>query len=198
MMSKEKTISTEQALEKIKGIEILGWDNNNEFVQVLAEKDRIVEILKALRNDKVLKLNNLHCLSGVDYINYMEVVYHLYSYDTSHKVVVKARLIREDNKIESVASLWNVANYLERETYELYGIEFVNHPNLKRLLLNDDFPGFPFRKDYPLTNDEEWLLEDDHSPRDYGLPEKLDLAYYMQKNASKNGENTKDGKKASN
>jgi len=189
-MSKVKDISTEQALSKIKGIEILGRDNNNEFVEILAEKDRILEVLTALRADKELKLNNLHCLSGADYIDYMEVIYHLFSYDTNHKVVVKARVTREDNKIASACSLYNVADFLERETFELFGIEFTSHPNLKRLLLNDDFPGFPFRKDYALVNDEEWLLEDTRSAKDYGLPDKLDAEFYKQKNADKNGDNS--------
>ncbi len=173
---RDQKLETEEALKNIENIEILGRTLNEEFVEISVNKEHIVDVLSALRTDSQLKLDNLHCLSGVDYIKHMEVVYHLFSYESNHKVVVKVRATREDPVVPSIYSLWKTADFQEREVFELYGIEFSGHPNLKRLLLNDDFPGFPFRKDYPLKNDEEWLLEDDRPAKDYGLTENGDAS----------------------
>ena len=186
-------LTTEKALKKLKGkFEILGRNINKEFVELLVDKKDIIKVLKSLKETPELKCNNLHCLTGVDYKEHMEVVYHLYSYELEHKIVVKARVTREDPKIDSAYSLWKTADWQEREAYELYGIEFKGHPNLKALLLTDDFPGFPYRKDVPLENNEEWLLENDgHSNKEYGIPIDLDEIYKQRLSKSNGGRNKK-------
>ncbi len=186
-----EALTIEKALKKVKGkLKILGRNTNDEFVEILVEKKDLLKTLKDLKERPEIKCDNLHCISGVDYIDYMEVVYHLYSYEHRHKIALKARVTREDPKIDSAYSLWKTADWQEREVYELFGIEFVGHPNLKALLLTDDFPGFPFRKDFPLENNEGWLLESDHPNKEYGIPIDLDKLY-KQRLADSNGSKDK-------
>ena len=78
-----------------------------------------------------------------------EVVYHLYSLAKNHRVRIKVPLEESDAKLPSVVSLWSGANWLERETYDMYGIRFDGHPDLKRIYLYEEFEGHPLRKDYP-------------------------------------------------
>lgn len=129
------------------------------FVVVAA--DRIVECLQKLSTDSKTALNVLRVVSAIDYPpvegeeaekvtlkNVIEVVYVLYSHVHRHQLIVKARLAREEAKIPSVTSLFRVANFQEREIYDMHGVVFAGHPNLKRVLLPDDWIGYPLRKDY--------------------------------------------------
>ena len=90
----------------------------------------------------------LSCLSGIDAGDRFEVVYHLFSYRTKESAAVKVCLEREHPLLPSVASLWPSANWMERETHELFGITFEGHPDLSNLLLPEDWEGYPMRKDY--------------------------------------------------
>ena len=113
------------------------------------DKDAIVNVCKHLL--ETLEFDHLSCECGVDYPdrNEIEVVYHIASY--SHPVVLtlKAKLDRDAPQIESIVSLYWNANWYERETYELYGVKYTNHPDLKVLLLPEDMLGeWPLRKDY--------------------------------------------------
>lgn len=107
-----------------------------------------------------LEIDFLSCISGLDQIEYFEVVYHLYSYKTKDKLVIRVNVDRENPIVSSVTSIWQTANWLERETYDMYGIVFDGHPNLKRILLADDFPGYIHRKDWPIGNDDEFLFRE--------------------------------------
>lgn len=190
-MTEKHTTSTEEALKKIKGIEILGRNINEEFVQVLVSDNKdLLNVLKALKKDSELHLDNLHCLTAADYIEYIEVVYQLYSYSSPHKVILKARVSRDACKLDSACSLWKTADWQEREVFELYGVEFIGHPNLRAILLTDEFDGYPFRKDVPLNNNEEWLLEDDTPIKDYGIPYDLE-SIYKQRKITDNGGKTR-------
>jgi len=80
-----------------------------------------------------------------------EVVYHLHSVERNQRVRLKCRLHGEDPVIESVTSVWRGADWYEREVFDLFGIRFLNHPNLRRIMLPDDWEGHPLRKDYPVT-----------------------------------------------
>jgi len=80
-----------------------------------------------------------------------EVVYHLHSVDRNQRVRLKCRVGGEDPAIESVTSVWRSANWYEREVFDLFGIHFRNHPDLRRILMPDDWEGYPLRKDYPIT-----------------------------------------------
>lgn len=118
----------------------------------LVRRERIVEICAFLRDDPELLFDLAMDLTGVDYLGEVprfEVVYHLYSLERKHRVRIKVRLHEEDPTIDSVASVWPGMNWYEREAYDMYGIVFRNHPNLKRILMYEGFVGHPLRKDYP-------------------------------------------------
>lgn len=90
----------------------------------------------------------LRSLAGVDHETHMEVVYHLVSLETRENVCVKVRTSRETPTVPSVVSVWTTADWHEREAYDLLGIRFAGHPDLRRILLPDDWVGHPLRKDY--------------------------------------------------
>ncbi len=128
---------------------------------VLVDAERIVAALRALR-DSELRFNFLMDLTAVDYLGQdprFEVVYHLAAIDTEphgtepsrvpHRLRVKAGVSEDPCEIDSVAELFPAANWMEREAWDLYGIVFRGHPNLKRILLYEQFEGHPLRKDYP-------------------------------------------------
>lgn len=110
----------------------------------------VKEVCKFLRDDEELRLNYLMCLSGVHYPkeNELEVVYHLHSTQHGHTLVLKARVSEEDPHVPSVESIWKTANWHEREAYDLLGIHFDGHPDLRRILTPQDWHGHPLRKDY--------------------------------------------------
>ena len=80
-----------------------------------------------------------------------EVVYHLHSIERNERLRLKARLAGSETKIESVTSVWRSANWYEREVFDLFGITFTGHPDLRRIMMPDDWDGHPLRKDYPIT-----------------------------------------------
>ena len=80
-----------------------------------------------------------------------EVVYHLHSVERNDRIRLKCRVRGEDPVIESVASVWRSANWYEREVFDLFGIHFLNHPDLRRIMMPDDWEGYPLRKDYPIA-----------------------------------------------
>lgn len=90
----------------------------------------------------------LSCLTGTDRGDHIEVVYHLFSYMKKETRILKVRLSKESPEIASVSKVWPAADWMERETYDLVGVKFIGHPNLKRILNPDDWAGHPLRKDY--------------------------------------------------
>jgi NADH-quinone oxidoreductase subunit C len=90
----------------------------------------------------------LRCLTGLDRPEAFELVYHLFSYPQRHSFTFKVTLPREAPTVTSLASLWDSADWLEREQYDLMGVDFAGHPDLRRLLLPEDWTGHPLRKDY--------------------------------------------------
>jgi len=135
---------------------------------VSVEPARLAEIALFLRDEPRLKFDLLNCITGVDYLEtdakkapkagyepHLEVVYHLSSFTHKHRFVVKLMLPRwRENKpgelpeVPSVAGIWNTADWHERETYDLCGVMFTGHPDLRRILLAEDWEGYPLRKDY--------------------------------------------------
>ena len=117
---------------------------------------RVVEVLRFLRDTAGLDFDMLSDLCAADYLGYpdrdgprFEVVYHLLSTKHLHRVRVKARVPEVPAQLDSVVEIWPAANWMEREVFDLYGIRFRNHPDLRRLLLYEEFEGHPLRKDYP-------------------------------------------------
>jgi NADH-quinone oxidoreductase subunit C len=106
-----------------------------------------------LRDDAGLLYNFMMDLTAVDYLGReprFEVVYHLYSLSFNRRVRLKAGVSESDCSIDSIVSVWIGANWFEREVYDLYGITFKGHPEMRRILLYEGFEGHPLRKDYPL------------------------------------------------
>ena len=114
--------------------------------------DAIAEVATFAKSDPALAFDNLLCLSAVDYPKEdpprMEVVYHLFSYEHRHIFVLKVHLPREGAHLPTVEGTWAVANWHEREAYDLFGIVFDGHSDLRRILLPDDWIGHPLRKDW--------------------------------------------------
>jgi NADH-quinone oxidoreductase subunit C len=119
----------------------------------VVKKEDILDICTYLRDDEALLYNFMMDLTVVDYLGKeprFEVVYHLYSLKHNRRVRIKSRVSEPDCSIDSIVPLWISANWFEREAFDMYGITFKGHPELKRLLLYEGFEGHPLRKDYPI------------------------------------------------
>lgn len=130
--------------------------DGNQFVTVVTNPTDFFNVAKTLKNNESLAFDYLFCVTGLDNENNFEVIYHLKSTSHLYEMVLKVQTENRDNPvIESVCSLWNTANFHEREIFDFLGIKFNNHPNLQRLFLDDSF-GHPLRKDY---KDEVRMIE---------------------------------------
>lgn len=120
---------------------------------LIVERTAILELCRFLRDGENLAYEFLSDLCGVDLlpaIPRFQVVYHLYSPRRGRRLRVKVPLHEDDAVIDSVVSVWETADWHERECFDLFGIHFRNHPDQRRILLPDDFSGYPLRKDFPL------------------------------------------------
>jgi NADH-quinone oxidoreductase subunit C len=116
---------------------------------VIVSSGSLFKVAEFLKTAPELDFNYLRDLTSVDYMDYFEVVYRLVSLTHNHSLVLKTRCHDRDKAVvPSVTSLWRSADYMEREVYDLMGICFSGHPNLKRLLLWEGFQGHPLRRDY--------------------------------------------------
>ncbi|HEB75770.1 MAG TPA: NADH-quinone oxidoreductase subunit C [Nitrospirae bacterium] len=130
-------------------------------VSVTIRKGRVVEICRWLHDEPELRFDFLKDLCGVDYLGKkplrFEVVYTLYSMRHRHMIRLKAEVGEDDPSIDSVVPVWIGAGWHERECYDMYGIAFNGHPDLRRILMPEDWEGHPLRKDYPEKGPErEW------------------------------------------
>ncbi len=114
------------------------------------EPSSLFEVCRFLRTDSRLDMDHLELLGGADYRDRIEVVYVLYSMKHRHRYSIKCRLPRHSPAVRTVESLWRVANWHEREAYDMFGIVFEGHSDLRRILCPDDWEGYPLRKDYVL------------------------------------------------
>jgi NADH-quinone oxidoreductase subunit C len=117
---------------------------------VTVRPEAIRDVSRYLCDDPDLRFDALSNQSGVDYKNegYIEVVYHLYSYTYRHLAILKVRTPRDEAVVPSVESIWKAAIWLEREIFDLLGVTFTDHPDLRRLLMPEDWVGYPLRKDF--------------------------------------------------
>ena len=121
------------------------WSDSSLWIR----PEDVLEVAGFVKGEPELELSYLNSISAVDYVEYFEVVYHLTSFEHNHSAVIKARLYgREEPSIPSVVSIWRGADYQEREIWDLMGVSFSGHPNHKRIMLWDGFPGHPLRKDF--------------------------------------------------
>lgn len=118
----------------------------------IVDRGALVEVCTWLRDDPENRFDMLMDLTAVDYLGRkprFEVVYHLYSVETNERIRIKVPLEEDDPKVASLVPVWPGANWLEREAWDLYGIQFDGHPELTRIYLYEEFEGHPLRKDYP-------------------------------------------------
>jgi NADH-quinone oxidoreductase subunit C len=110
----------------------------------------IVDVCRFLRDDGGLKFEVLSDLTALDWPKEekIQLVYHLYSYTNKQQIVLKVDLPRDDPKAPTMEAVWKVANWFEREVYDLFGVVFENHSDLRRIMLPEDWVGYPLRKDY--------------------------------------------------
>jgi NADH-quinone oxidoreductase subunit C len=128
-----------------------------DFPQLIVDKNDLLSVASKLKDSKETQFDFLFCQTAVDRTNHFEVVYHLTSTIFRHDMVLKVLVEeRENAAIESVCSLWQAAEFFENEIWDMFGIKFLNHPNLRRFILGEDWNGFPLRKDY---TDEKMLIK---------------------------------------
>jgi len=134
--------------------EVKHLDKTSDDIEVIdVSKNKLIELATYLKMHINTQFNMLLSVSGVDKADCFEVVYHLYSTVFNKKLILKVRLDKENPAVESLNGLYSAADWHERETYDLLGINFNNHPNLERILLPKDWIGHPLRKDY-VNNDK--------------------------------------------
>ena len=125
-------------------------------VVVTAKPEDVPDVCRIAKEDPRLDCNYLRCLSVVDYEERLEVVYHLFSLEKRHKMVVKTSVSPDEPVVPSVVSVWRGADWFEREGHDLFGVVFQGHPNLVPLLLYEGFEGYPGRKSFPFHDYDEW------------------------------------------
>ncbi len=121
--------------------------------RVQVKPDALLDVLKALKNEKDLSFEFLMDQTAVDYMGEeprFEVIYQLYSMSHNYRLRVKTRVGGDTPQLPTATGLWKAADWFEREIWDMYGVRFEGHPNLKRLLMYEEFEGHPLRKDYPL------------------------------------------------
>jgi NADH-quinone oxidoreductase subunit C len=146
-MDKEKIFLLVESASKNKPV----WVEHTTPSMLLVHADDLVAVTKILQQNSETYFDQLACVTGIDNgpdLNTMEVVYNLYSIPFNYSLALKVVLNRQNPEVESLVSIWKSANWLERETFDMYGIKFMNHPDLRRILMPADWEGFPLRKDY--------------------------------------------------
>jgi len=150
------------ALAPLVGAALIGTEERFGEITLTVSREAVVDVLRALRDEAGYQ--QLMEIAGVDYPERperFEVVYHLLSLTRNHRVRVKLST-DEDTPVPTVTGLWPVANWLEREVFDMYGVLFEGHPDLRRILTDYGFRGHPFRKDFPLTGFSEMRYSEEH------------------------------------
>ena len=125
------------------------YDETGEWLTVIVASQDWFPLARELRNDPATNLDYLFCLTCIDWKTHLTMVYHLSSTKYRHNIVIKSKLDRNKPEIESVSLIWRTANFHEREVYEMFGVNFLNHPDLRLLILPDGWEGKnPMRKDF--------------------------------------------------
>lgn len=165
-----------EALRVALGERLISLQVKYDELTIVARADEIVVVSQILRDNSKLKFDTLIDLCGIDYSAYGEelsakhnlrnkrfaVIYHLLSVERNHRL--RVRVLAENNEypvVDSVAEIWPAANWFEREAFDLYGIVFSGHPDLRRILTDYGFIGNPFRKDFPITGHVEMCYDEE-------------------------------------
>ncbi|HEY6503301.1 MAG TPA: NADH-quinone oxidoreductase subunit C [Chitinophagaceae bacterium] len=141
---------TEELKTKIAGLlPAATFEDGGEWLTINVEPKDWLLLAHQLRNDLSLHFDYLFCLTCIDWKTHLTMVYHLSSTKYRHNIVVKSKLDRSNAEIETVSNIWRTADFHEREVYEMFGVNFLNHPDLRLLILPDGWEGKnPMRKDF--------------------------------------------------
>jgi NADH:ubiquinone oxidoreductase subunit C len=125
------------------------FEEGGEWLNINIEPKDWLTLAAQLRNDESLFFDYLFCLTCIDWKTHLTMVYHLSSTKYRHNIVIKSKLDRNNPEIETVSHIWKTADFHEREVYEMFGVKFLNHPDLRLLILPDGWEGKnPLRKDF--------------------------------------------------
>ena len=143
----------EQIKSKFPNLVLDALDNKGDQM-IIIKKEGTKDIMTVLKNDAQFQFNVLMDLAAVDYLHWeekefrFELIYNLYSVPKNKRLFIKVPVRESEVQVDSVVSLWPSANWYEREVWDMFGIDFKDHPNLKRILMYEEFKGHPLRKDY--------------------------------------------------
>jgi NADH-quinone oxidoreductase subunit C len=147
-----------EMLQAMLGDRAVAWTDSCDQHAVTIRPEDLVEVATFLRDDAALAMNMLVDVGGVDYLDFgddrewrFEVVYQFYSLSRNHRYRVKVAVSDDSVHVPTMATMWRIANWMEREVYDQYGVVFDGHKNLVRILNHEDFEGHPLRKDYPIN-----------------------------------------------
>ena len=152
-----KIKDTKEIILKESKINVILYDNEKYLGIIVNNKSDIASIIKFLKDNEKLFFNQLIDITAIDYPSRelrFEIVYLLISLKLNQRILVKTSINENDN-LESISSIHKNANWYERECYDLFGINFLNHPDLRRIMTDYNFEGHPLRKDFPLTGHNE-------------------------------------------
>ncbi|MEJ7768957.1 MAG: NADH-quinone oxidoreductase subunit C [Chitinophagaceae bacterium] len=124
------------------------FEEGSEWPTIMIEPASWKSLALLLTTTPALQFDFLFCLTCVDWKTHLGMVFHITSTLHRHTVVVKAKLNRDHPEIDTVSDIWKTAEFHEREVYDLFGVKFLKHPDLRRLFLTDDYVGWPLRKDF--------------------------------------------------
>ena len=153
-MSKSIEVAKEAIKKKCNPIEIS--DDFNQL-QISISTNQILDVVDFIKNDEACEFRQITDIAGVDFPDRQkrfEVIYHFLSFKHNSRLRIKI-IIGEDESIPSITSIFPAANWFEREAFDMYGIQFKDHPDLRRILTDYGFEGYPLRKDFPLSGNVE-------------------------------------------
>jgi len=133
------------------GVEVTFTESEvpTQFLTAEVSSENAHALISELKNNSDTSFDYMFCQTGIDFPEHIEVLYHLRNTQNNSEIVIKARIEdRENPAIDSVFDLYKTADFHEREIFDLFGVKFNNHPDLRRILLDDDWEGYPLRKDY--------------------------------------------------
>jgi NADH-quinone oxidoreductase subunit C len=151
-MASLKVLVTQKLKDQFGGLNFEFIEFRDELTVLIDKKD-VVEICRCLKDDEDLQFKLCEDVTAIDWArrkNRFTVVYHIYSIKNNFRLALKADVDESDCTIDSVSSVWKTADWAERETYDMYGIIFNNHPDLRRMYMPEEFEYYPLRKDFPL------------------------------------------------
>ena len=169
-------------LEKIINSELTTKINSSKInhgqIYLNIDEDNLLDVLLFLKTNNQTKFRQLIDITAVDYPQKdkrFKLIYLLLSHEFNHRIILDL-FIKENDVVSSLTSIYPAANWMEREVFDMYGIEFKNHPDLRRILTDYDFKGYPLRKDFPLTGHDEVRFSEDKKKVIYE-PVKLEQNY---------------------